>query len=100
MEGQQTEKLNKPDAENKPIGRTGHGYEKKKKESVLCSNLMQHGIGGAEGIWQGKDAKQTGQKEGRGASHADRLAKSRKTPEKKDVKTRGETSESSSQVEV
>lgn len=72
MEGQQTEKLNKPDTENKPIGKTGHGYERKKK-SVLRSNLMQHGIGGAEGIWQREDAKQTGQKGGRGAG---RLAKS------------------------
>lgn len=72
----------------------------KKKKSVLCSSLMQHGIGGAEGIWQAKDVKQTGQKEGRGAEHAGRLAKSRKTPEKKDVKTTEDTSESSSQVEV
>lgn len=33
VEGQQTGKLNKPDTENKPIGKTGHGYERKKRVS-------------------------------------------------------------------
>lgn len=48
------------------------------KKSVLCSTLMQRGIGGAEGIWQRKDVKQTGQKEGRGADRPRKAEKHRK----------------------
>lgn len=73
MKGQGTEKLNKPDIKNKPVGKNGRDSGKKKKKKVpqLYFNATWHQ--GAEGIWPKKNVKQTGQKEGRDTERSDRL---------------------------
>lgn len=69
MKGRGTEKLNKRDIKNKPVGKNGRDSGKKCPQ--LYFNATWHR--GAEGIWPKKNVKATGQKEGRDTERSDRL---------------------------